>query len=103
MNPEGRFPSGVRVLSVGAFTYLEVSPCIHISKSLVVKEEIKDAYLKENLMPKILPACLESGIIKPSRMRLLDRGTFKDRVKTGLDLLRKLEVRGEKLVVEVAE
>jgi len=83
MNPEGRFPSGVRVLGVGTFTYLMVSSCIHISKKSRDEKRIKDAYLKENLMPKILPACLGAGIIKPSRVHLLDHGTFKDRVKTG--------------------
>ena len=39
MNPEGRFSSDVRVLGVGTFTYLIVSPCIRISKSPVIKEE----------------------------------------------------------------
>lgn len=57
--------------------------------------------MKTNLMPKILPSLLASGIIKPNRVRLLDQGTFKERVAVGLDLLRNNKVSGEKVVVKV--
>jgi NADPH:quinone reductase-like Zn-dependent oxidoreductase len=60
-----------------------------------------DPVLKERLMPKILPELLASGAIKPNRVRLMDQGTFKDRVETGLDLLRSNKIRGEKVVVKV--
>lgn len=52
-------------------------------------------------MPKILPALLESGNIKPSRIRLINTGTFKERVGVGLDLFRGNQVSGEKVVVEI--
>ena len=52
-------------------------------------------------MPKILPALLESGYIKPSRIRLINTGTFKERVGVGLDLYRNNKVSGEKVVVEI--
>jgi hypothetical protein len=35
-------------------------------------------------------------------VRLLDRGTFKEHVAMGLDLLRNNRIRGEKVVVMVA-
>jgi hypothetical protein len=53
-------------------------------------------------MPKILPQLLASGIIQPNRVRLLDQGTFKERVATGLELLRNNKVSGEKVVVRIA-
>jgi hypothetical protein len=52
-------------------------------------------------MPKILPSLLESGIIKPNRVRLIDQGSFKERVATGLDLLRNNKISAEKVVVKV--
>ncbi|KAF9011138.1 chaperonin 10-like protein [Cyathus striatus] len=60
-----------------------------------------DSVLKEKLMPKILPELLASGAIEPNRVRLLDQGSFKDRVELGLDLLRNNKIRGEKVVVKV--
>ncbi len=52
-------------------------------------------------MPKILPALLETGHVKPSRVRLIKEGSFKERVGIGLDLLRNNKVSGEKVVVEI--
>lgn len=54
-------------------------------------------------MPKILPALLEAGYIKPSRVRLVKTGSFKERVDFGLDLLRNNKVSGEKVVVEIPQ
>ncbi|KAJ7312396.1 chaperonin 10-like protein, partial [Mycena albidolilacea] len=61
----------------------------------------QNEHLKNNLMPKILPQLLASGIIQPNRVRLLEQGTFKERVATGLDLLRNNKVSGEKIIVKV--
>ncbi|KAJ6534647.1 chaperonin 10-like protein [Mycena vulgaris] len=63
---------------------------------------VQNEYMKENLMPKILPQLLAAGLIQPNRVRLLDQGTFKERVATGLDLLRNNKVSGEKVIVKVA-
>lgn len=52
-------------------------------------------------MPQILPALLEAGHIKPARVRLMDEGSFKERVGTGLELLRENKISGEKVVVKV--
>lgn len=56
-------------------------------------------------MPKILPSLLESGIIRPNRLRLLDESvhqTLQGRVEFGLDLLRNNKISGEKVIVKVA-
>jgi hypothetical protein len=52
-------------------------------------------------MPKILPDLLLKGIVTPNRIKLLDKGSFKDRVTEGLDLLRNNKVSREKVVVKV--
>ncbi|KIY49848.1 GroES-like protein [Fistulina hepatica ATCC 64428] len=61
----------------------------------------KDEFLRDNLMPRILPRLLADGIIQPNHVRLLDEGSFKDRVALGLDLFRNNKVSGEKVVVSV--
>lgn len=53
-------------------------------------------------MPKILPQLLEKGLLQPNRIRLLKEGSFKDRVATGLELLRTNKISGEKVVVEIS-
>ncbi|KAJ7705190.1 chaperonin 10-like protein [Mycena metata] len=63
----------------------------------------QNAYLRDNLMPRILPELLTAGIIQPNRVRLLDQGTFKERVAIGLDLLRNNKISGEKLIVKVPQ
>ncbi|KAJ6534621.1 hypothetical protein DFH09DRAFT_1369739 [Mycena vulgaris] len=70
--PEGRNPFApeTRIAYVQTFNYRE------------------NEYLKDNLMPRTLPQLLAAGLIQPNRVRLLDQGTFKERVATGLDLLR---------------
>lgn len=52
-------------------------------------------------MPKILPELLEKGVIQPNRVKLLDQGSFLERVGVGLDLLRNNKISGEKVVVKV--
>lgn len=44
---------------------------------------------------------LEKNVIQPNRVKLLDQGTFRERVATGLELLRNNEVHGEKVIVKV--
>ena len=59
--------------------------------------------MKENLLPSILPSLLESSLLQPSKVSLLDEkdGHLKERVEKGLEKLRKGEIRGEKLVVKI--
>ncbi|KAF9002417.1 hypothetical protein BDQ17DRAFT_1425755 [Cyathus striatus] len=60
-----------------------------------------DPVLKEKLMLKILPELLTSGAIQPNRVRLLNQGSFKDRVGLGLEVLRNSKTNGEKIVVKL--
>ena len=60
-----------------------------------------NTFLKENLMPKILPDLLAKGLIKPNPVRLFAEGTLKERAAVALDLLRHNKLSGEKLVVKM--
>ncbi|KAJ7463390.1 chaperonin 10-like protein [Mycena galericulata] len=81
-----------------------LSPFLPETKVVLVRMFLyrDNEYLKANLMPKILPELLASGIIQPNRVRLLDQGSLKDRVETGLDLLRNNKISGEKVIVKVS-
>ncbi|KAG1813975.1 chaperonin 10-like protein [Suillus subaureus] len=62
----------------------------------------QNEYLRDNLMPKILPRLLEEAIIQPNRVRLFDQGSLQDRCQEALDVVRNGQVSGEKVVVKVA-
>ena len=57
--------------------------------------------MKENLMPKILPQLLADKLIQPSRVRLFQNGTFKERAEEALDLIRHNKISGEKAIIRV--
>lgn len=53
-------------------------------------------------MTKILPQLLASNALQPNPVRLMNQGSFKERVEHGLDLLRNNKISGgEKVVVEI--
>ncbi len=98
---ENPLPKGVTVKGVRAFLYQDVRRSCSFLKRLILTGALQFEYLKENLMPKILPSLLEKGIIQPNRVKLLAEGSLKDRVAVGLDLLRNNKVSGEKVVVKI--
>ncbi|KAG2035625.1 chaperonin 10-like protein [Suillus americanus] len=78
------FPDSVKLVGVKAILYQQ------------------NEYLRDNLMPKILPRLLEEATIKPNRVRLFDQGSLQDRCREALDVVRNGQVNGEKVVVKVA-
>ncbi len=95
--------TGVELIPVATFQYQTVSDLWTFAPSAPFADYVraKDEYVRENLMPKILPELLANGLVKPNRIRLLKEGTLKERVEVGLDLLRNNKVSGEKIVVEI--
>jgi NADPH:quinone reductase-like Zn-dependent oxidoreductase len=94
------FPSGTKIVLVRTFEYQEV--CSSGSAAASVLTVIyKDTFLRDNLMPKILPKLLESGDIKPNRPILMNKGSFADRVKAGLEVFRTNQAKGGKVIVKV--
>ncbi|KAG1793981.1 chaperonin 10-like protein [Suillus plorans] len=78
------FPDSVKVLGVKTLLYQQ------------------NEYLRDNLMPKILPRLLEEGIIQPNRVRLFDQGSLQDRCQDAFNVVRNGQVNGEKVIVKVA-
>lgn len=66
---------------------------------------VKNEYLKNNLMSKILPQLVEAGIIQPSRKIVIDASeqSLKERVSTALDLYKESKVSGTKVVVKIGD
>nr|GAT56977.1 predicted protein [Mycena chlorophos] len=83
----------------------EVNPLAAETKINYVRTFLfdKNEYLKEHLMPQILPQLLRDGLIQPNKVRLLDQGTLKERVGAGLELLRSNAISGEKIIVKVSQ
>lgn len=50
-----------------------------------------------------MPAMLAEGIIKPTKQKLVEGPTLLARAQKAMDLLRRKEVSGERLVWRVAE
>ncbi|KFH46875.1 hypothetical protein ACRE_022920 [Hapsidospora chrysogenum ATCC 11550] len=63
----------------------------------------KNELLKWHLEPDIVPALLESGVVKPNRARIVEGKTLLERAQNALNLLRQRAPSGERLVWRVAE
>jgi len=83
---EVSFAKGVELVPVGSKFY-----------------QTQNEYLKRELQPKIIPDLLAKGLIKPNRFRELQGATLLENVATAVDLLRRGEVSGERLVYKVAK
>lgn len=50
-----------------------------------------------------MPRLLADGVVKPNKIRLVEGDTLLERAQKAVDMLRRKEVSGEKLVWRVAE
>jgi hypothetical protein len=62
---------------------------------------MKNAFLKDSLMPDILPSLLAQGAIQPSKQRVIEGKTLLERATTALEIMRSGSVSGERLVWKV--
>ncbi|KAG9235810.1 chaperonin 10-like protein [Amylocarpus encephaloides] len=58
---------------------------------------------KEKLQSEIMPKMLEQGIVKPNPYRLIEGETLLERAQKAMDVLRRKEVSGERLVWRVSD
>lgn len=63
----------------------------------------QDAFLRDKLLPEIMPALVGTGRIVPNRVRIVEGRTLLARAERALGMLRGREVSGEKLVWRVSE
>jgi len=64
---------------------------------------LENAFFKENLQSVIMPTLLAENIVKPNKFRVVEGQTLLDRAQNALDMLRRKEVSGERLVWRIAE
>jgi threonine dehydrogenase-like Zn-dependent dehydrogenase len=95
------FPDSVKLVGVRTLLYQQVSILRLVLVELIDKLA-QNEYLRDNLMPKILPRLLEEAIIQPNRVRLFDQGSLQDRCQEALDIVRNGQVNGKKVIVKVA-
>lgn len=63
----------------------------------------QNAFLRDTLLPEMMPALVGSGQIVPNKVRIVEGSTLLDRAEKALGILRGREVSGEKLVWRVSE
>ncbi|WYZ42818.1 hypothetical protein EsH8_VI_000517 [Colletotrichum jinshuiense] len=64
---------------------------------------LKNEFFKEKLQREIVPALLEQGIIKPNKQKIVEGATMLERAQKAIELLRKRDPSGERLVWRVSD
>jgi hypothetical protein len=64
---------------------------------------LQNKFHAEHLQPTIMPAMLAQGIVKPNKQRIVEGPTLLARAQAALDILRRKEVSGDRLVWRVAD
>lgn len=64
---------------------------------------LENKFFAEHLQPEIMPALIEEGIVKPNKYRIVQGKSMLERAQKALDMLRRKEISGERLVWEVAQ
>lgn len=62
----------------------------------------KNEFFREHIQPDIVPALLADGIVKPNKQRIVEGETLLERGQKAVDMLRRKEVSGERLVWRVS-
>lgn len=100
------FQKDTNIIGVRTFLYQQVRrnlppSLVDTPHPNVESKPHKDEFLKENLMPVVLPDLLQKGLVQPTRFRVMDQGSLQERVEQALDLFRNNKVSGEKLVIKI--
>lgn len=64
---------------------------------------LENEFHAEHLQSTIMPEMLRLGIVKPNRQKIVEGKTLLERAQKALDMLRRKEVSGERLVWRVAD
>ena len=64
---------------------------------------LQDHFMAKHLQPDIMPTLLAEGVVKPNRQKIVEGNTLLERAQKALDMLRRKEVSGERLVWRIAE
>ncbi|GKT63483.1 zinc-binding dehydrogenase [Colletotrichum tofieldiae] len=64
---------------------------------------LKNEFFKEKMQREIVPTLLEQGIIKPNKQKIVEGATMLERAQKAIELLRKKDPSGERLVWRVSD
>ncbi|KAK2004063.1 zinc-binding dehydrogenase [Colletotrichum falcatum] len=64
---------------------------------------LANEFFKEKMQREIVPTLLEQGIIKPNKQKIVEGATMLERAQKAIDLLRKKDPSGERLVWRVSD
>ncbi|KAF9876501.1 zinc-binding dehydrogenase [Colletotrichum karsti] len=64
---------------------------------------LANEFFKEKMQREIVPKLLEDGIIKPNRQKIVEGETMLERAQKAIELLRKRDPSGERLVWRVSD
>ncbi|KAL8645187.1 MAG: hypothetical protein Q9226_007412 [Calogaya cf. arnoldii] len=62
---------------------------------------LDDPFLASRLQPEIMPTLLAQGMVRPNRQKIVEGATLLERAQKALDMLRRKEVSGERLVWQI--
>jgi hypothetical protein len=84
-------------------SFLYGGKLLHIRSTHRPLTAYQNEFFRDNLQPMIIPALLAGGILKPIKQKIVQGATLLERGQKALDMLRKKEVSGERLVWRVSE
>lgn len=64
---------------------------------------VQNEFFKDNLQSVIMPTLLAEGVVKPNKVKIVEGKTLLERAQKAMDLLRRKQQSGERLVWRVAE
>ena len=100
---EAAWRDGVVVRGVRTHFYLQVGLIPAGFKSVGMADWRQNELFKKKLQPEIMPTLLAEGIVKPNRQKIVEGATMVERAQKAIDMLRRKEPSGERLVWRVAD
>jgi len=64
---------------------------------------MNNEFFRDHLQPEIMPAMLREGLVIPNKQRIIEGKTLVERAQKAMDILRRKEQSGERLVWRIAE
>ncbi|KAI5466719.1 chaperonin 10-like protein [Mariannaea sp. PMI_226] len=89
---------------------MEVSKCLQdewadgvILRGVRTHNYLNNEFYKEKLQSEIVPTLMREKIVSPNRYRVVEGSTAVERAQNALDILRRRDVSGERLIWRVSE
>jgi threonine dehydrogenase-like Zn-dependent dehydrogenase len=98
---EAEWAEGVETRGVRTHFYLDVSDFEEKRRTelMIAKNE----FFKEHLQSEIMPTLLAEGVVVPNKIRIVQGKTLLERAQTAMDIMRRKQQSGERLVWRIAD